>query len=409
MSTTLDYPGTLAQAIISPDITPGDRLLLRTHTYSADYSVSLEGVQDGVIAILPYTGDAPIINGSIYIHKPYVTLQSLVISDADFTTRETQDTGSAPADIPTHDGVRIETPAQGASIINAIIHDCRQGTLKDVTIPYVTYYGSLIYYNGWSAPNRGHGHGIYAANGNDTPLIISDCIIHSNFGYNLHSYGETSGGVEILKNIRVEGLTTFGSFDGNIIGGSGNGATVRTSWIKNSCLKDNLNIGFVLAGCTDFILTGNVIIGNLTMLFYGATPTITGNKFYGTVAITNGDTSQLLDAPTVFPNNEYLSAFPNHVDLRANAYDANRAKLTIFNGSEAASVSVDVSAIFGQSGTVQARNVQDYFTDIQTLTITGGSMTVNMQAMNRTVAAPQGWTAPATTFPSFGCFILERQ
>jgi hypothetical protein len=334
-------------------------------------------------------------------------VRDIVVRDDDFTTRSSQETGPLPSDIPTQDGVRIENPAQAISLINCIIHDCRQGTLKDIAVPSVVYYGNLIYYNGWQGPDRKHGHGIYAANSTSTPLTIKDCILYGNFGYGLHCYGEGSG-TDILKNIQVEGCTCFGN-DNNIIGGSGVGTTVRTSYIKNCCLLDNLNIGSASTGSVDFVLQNNVIAGNLTMLFYGANPTITGNKFFGTVAITNGDTRQLLDAPTVFPDNEYLSAIPDVVELRANAYDANKAKLTIFNGSEAATVTVDVSAIFGQSGTVKARNVQDYFTDIQTLTIIGGSITVNMQAVNRTVATPQGWTAPATTFPQFGCFLLERQ
>jgi hypothetical protein len=57
---------------------------------------------------------------------------------------------------------------------------------------------------------------------------------------------------------------------------------------------------------------------------------------------------------------------------------------------------------------VQARNVQDYFSDIQMVTVTVGKITVNMQAVNRTVATPVGWAAPATTFPKFGAFVLER-
>jgi hypothetical protein len=94
--------------------------------------------------------------------------------------------------------------------------------------------------------------------------------------------------------------------------------------------------------------------------------------------------------------------------LRGNEHDTNRANLVIYNQAEADTIDVDVSAIFGQSGTVQARNVQDYFVDIQTLTITAGVITVNMQAANRTVATPVQWTAPATTFPLFGCLVLTK-
>jgi hypothetical protein len=43
------------------------------------------------------------------------------------------------------------------------------------------------------------------------------------------------------------------------------------------------------------------------------------------------------------------------------------------------------------------------------LTITAGVITVNMQAANRSVATPVGWTAPAKVFPQFGSFVLVKQ
>jgi hypothetical protein len=409
------YSGTLTQALAGAGISANDHLCLRAGTYAADYIAPavLYSVAGMEIYIQNYLSEKAIIDGSLFVSGKYIVIKGLEICDLDYLDRETTETGSSPTDIPLRDGLRLENPASNVSVRNCIIHNCRQGSLKDVSVYVPEYYGNLIFYNGWVAPNRGHGHGLYCSNENDTPLVIKDCIVHSNFGYNLHCYGETSNNIAILKNIQVEGCTFFDSGSpinwpsGNIIGGSGVGSTVRTSYMKNCCLKDNLSIGGFSSGCTDFVLQNNVIVGSVNLLYYDVSiPVITGNKFFGTVAVKNGNTGQVVDAPTVFPNNEYLSAFPDHVDLRLNTYDANRAKLTIFNGSSANTVTVDVSAIFGQSGTVHARNVQDYFVDIQTLTITGGSISVNMQASNRTVATPQGWTAPATTFPTFGCFVL---
>jgi alkylation response protein AidB-like acyl-CoA dehydrogenase len=83
--------------------------------------------------------------------------------------------------------------------------------------------------------------------------------------------------------------------------------------------------------------------------------------------------------------------------------------LTVYNQAQANTVNVDVSSVFGASGTVKAYNAQDYFSDVQTLTITAGVITVNMQAANRTVATPDGWVAPAKTFPDFGAFVLIKQ
>jgi hypothetical protein len=47
--------------------------------------------------------------------------------------------------------------------------------------------------------------------------------------------------------------------------------------------------------------------------------------------------------------------------------------------------------------------------DVQELTVAGdGTITVDMQAANRSVATPIAWDAPATTFPEFGCFVLQK-
>ena len=110
----------------------------------------------------------------------------------------------------------------------------------------------------------------------------------------------------------------------------------------------------------------------------------------------------------VVDNDNNWTTVGNTYFLRANTYDANRANLTIYNQDAVNTVTADVSSIYSNGDTINARNVQDYFVDIQTLTVAGGNITVNMQAANRTVATPVQWTAPASTFPTFGCFVLEK-
>jgi hypothetical protein len=111
-------------------------------------------------------------------------------------------------------------------------------------------------------------------------------------------------------------------------------------------------------------------------------------------------------------SNYWGAAIGNQVFVRPNSYQSDRANVTIYNQAEADTVSVDLSAVIGlQVGdSVSVRNVQNYFVDIQTLTLDmNKKITVNMQAANRTVSTPVQWTLPATTFPKFGCFVLEKQ
>lgn len=75
------------------------------------------------------------------------------------------------------------------------------------------------------------------------------------------------------------------------------------------------------------------------------------------------------------------------------------------------SVVVDLSTVTGLSigDTVSVKNVQDLFVDIVELVLDADKkITVDMRAVNHTVAAPVLWDAPVTTFPEFGCFIIEK-
>ena len=104
-----------------------------------------------------------------------------------------------------------------------------------------------------------------------------------------------------------------------------------------------------------------------------------------------------------------VTKMDDRVVVYKNDYDANRLHVAIYNEAASKTVDVDVSAYFDNGDTVNVYNAQDYPTDVQVLTVTAGVVTVNMQAANRTVATPYQWTAPASTFPKFGAFIMVKQ
>ena len=91
-----------------------------------------------------------------------------------------------------------------------------------------------------------------------------------------------------------------------------------------------------------------------------------------------------------------------------NEYDAGRALLAVYNFSEAASVTVDVSAWADEGATVRVHNPLAFWTDLAELTVTGGAIAVPMT----------GWTNPAPlglaealyppTLPGFGVFVLTQ-
>lgn len=95
--------------------------------------------------------------------------------------------------------------APDAKYVNDIFHDL-PGLGLWTPATGAEMNGCLMYHNGWSAPDRGHGHGIYIQN--DTPAkLIKDCIIFDNFGYGIHAY--TEGGK--IDNLIFDGCVCFGA------------------------------------------------------------------------------------------------------------------------------------------------------------------------------------------------------
>jgi hypothetical protein len=379
---SLNSPWDLTTALASADVENNNNttrtLWLRGGTYSGDFTNILDGVSDRRITIRPYQNETVIIDGDLVVNGSYITFMNLIIRNSSWTGRES-DEEETPSDLPT---AECNIRAIGVKFINCVIHD--------MLSPYIgqeaetaEFYGCLSYYHGWLAPIRGHGHALYIQNSVATQMTIKDCIFHDCFGWGLHAYG---GQGSLVKNIVVEGNTSFrsGSLSGDARPDFLIGADVGAG---DSCqLKSNMSYGGSVGfqaygdGLTNLVITNNYMPNGKTG---GYTATTESGNNWDTV----GNTSF----------------------LRPNDYDSNRANLTVYNQAQANTVNVDVSSVFGASGTVKAYNAQDYFSDVQTLTITAGVITVNMQAANRTVATPDGWVAPAKTFPDFGAFVLIKQ
>lgn len=384
---SIDDPIPLYAAINSGNVIPGDTLVLRGGTYSADYVFSLEGTTEEPITIQPYQNERVIIGGDVTGNGNNLTFKNIEFAYLGWTTRESQQTGSNPDDIPDK-AVDINGP--NYKFINCIFHDLRQvGVWTPAT--NAEMYGCVIYNLGWIS-DRGHGHALYTQNALNavTRKTIRHCVMFNCFGYNLHIYGSDGA----MSHYTITENTMFNA--GILVDG------INHAWY-------GIMIG---AGqsATDNIMDANMTYNNeygfLSFGEGGDHYQATDNYFPDGWVLTSPEGEATFDVNT---GNYTGPAVGNQVFLYANDYDANRANVTIYNQAQANTVDVDVSGVFGASGTVKAYNVQDYFNDVQTLTITAGVITVNMQAANRTVAAPVGWIAPATTFPAFGCFVLVKQ
>lgn len=358
-------------------VKPGGTLYVLDGTMTSDATLTLVGSPGNPATIRAY-GTGAKLNGGVTVSGDDLLIRDLEIYYGGWTSRESAQTGSNPADIPLEKA--LGGTGKRVKFINCILHDLPLIYFSE-DAEEIEFYGCVIYHIGWTAPDRQHGHGLYLHSTVQTCKVV-DCIIFDNFGWGIHAYAPLGSQ---LKYFEFVGSTVFGNGSlggtlnpGILLGadsGQADTATIRENMTYGN--KAGYGLQFYGAGATNITLTDNYIPE-------GKTGTYTAVVESGNTYLTIGNTSF----------------------LRANEYNANRANLTIYNQDEVDTVEMDVSAL-GWTGQVIVRNVQDYINDTQTLEVVDGAIIVNMQAGNRTVATPVGWTAPATTFPKFGAFVLE--
>ena len=363
-------PWQLQVALSQPgSVHPGDTIWLRGGTYSGTFTGYLVGTSSSPIIVRQYAGERAIIDGGnsngspiFVIAGSYTWYWGFEVMSSD-PIRSTTISGSSPpgSAIPRGEGILIGqgTPHPGLKFINMIIHDARQGISFWKEAQDSEIYGCLIYYNGWQAPDNGHGHGIYAQNQTGTKKI-TDTILYSGFSYGIHAYGS---GTAYLDNIDIEGTTTFNAgnlyADGsNLLLGGESGNVAQNPILKNNYMyrssggTADFNLGYN-GGCSNATVTNNYI-SNSTSFNNCAPTSMTGNTFYGSI----GGFTQ-----SQYPSNTYYSSRPSgtQVFLRPNAYEAGRANITIYNWNLASSVSVSFSGILSNGQGFEIRNAHDFF------------------------------------------------
>jgi hypothetical protein len=373
-------------------VAPGNIINIRSGTHTGAFEAKLSGGVSSPITIRNYPTERVIIDGSLLISGSCEKLLGLELTHS--------------TDPPLAETILLNTAglAGKLSIINLIIHNSAgSGCGFWANVQPGLLYGTLIFFCGRFDP--AHDHGIYTQNAAGIIKTIKDDIIYNNWGYGLHAYGD----VGALDDISIIGDTFFGN--GLDAGGwdlhhGGHTPIANPVWQNNNVYgKSRLGYGSGNT-VTNAIITGNNFInplGENCLTLTSCVPAVmTGNTFYGTV---------LGFDPADYPDNTYADAIPDKVIVRPNEYQLDRANVTVYNGASANSVTADLSAVTGLAAgdTVRVRNVQYYFVDIQTLTLDANKrITIDMQAANRTVQTPIGHAAPATTFPLFGCFVIEK-
>jgi hypothetical protein len=356
----------------------------------------------------PHAAGAAVITNTVTlaVDGAYTWFMGFEITNSS-GARSNPTTGSLP---PDRLGFAIDANGPGTKIINMVIHDAGQGIGLWTSATDAEAYGNIVYYNGWDASDRGHGHGIYTQNAAPSVKRIADNVLFGQFAIGIQAY--TGGGN--IDNIQLEGNVAFdngalsktsGYTYNLLVGGmqsAANPSLVSNFTYTPQAAGGNDDLGYN-AGCTNATVTGNVFAGNSALKIVNCLTglTMSGNTFYGT---TSGF------SPSSFPANTYLSERPasNQVFIRPNRYESGRAHVVVYNWNLDGSVDVDLTGVLESGDLFEVRSVKDvYGPPLLAASFSGGAITLPLTGLPAAAPVGVGGT-PAAERSEFAVFLVRR-
>jgi len=323
----------------SPDRTPNGSFPLLRHRGTVDRPIVFRAASRERVTI-----DGGLVVGSDDPAEApaHVWLRDLEVTVSE-RNRRTEQTGSWPTDLGGPFGGVTMKASLGCRLINLVIHGNIGGGLNLWT-PAVDaeVYGCIVAGNGWSAPDRGHGHGIYAQN-HEGWKTVKHCLltVPDDRGDQLAQfYGSEKAH---LENFRVVDNIAYGGSRHTrfLLGG---GSVARNHHVRGNVIHfATLQLGYAAKGNTGGELYGNVVSrGTLRLMHYQdcrvrgnliVGDTIQASECHASIDLSDNVTQR---TPAEFPTTP-------KVIVHANEYDPTRAHLAIFNwaGAKAAKVSVE--------------------------------------------------------------------
>ncbi|HWR50109.1 MAG TPA: hypothetical protein VN428_03325 [Bryobacteraceae bacterium] len=414
---TFNRPWDLQTAL--SNAAPGDTVWLRGGLYRGNFTCSASGTREQPIVFRAYPGERARIDGgssqypALSIGCNYAWFWGLEIFFSD-AKRKSSESGSNPTDI--HRGIGLATVQSpntciGLKFINLVLHDNFESIGLWAEAVDAEVYGSIIYHDGWDAPDRGHGHGIYTQNAAAGTKRIEDNIMFGSFSHGLHVYSFS----DLMQNFHIEGNVAFNN---GRLASDTESTNYRVSGEmppKNIVFKNNHSYfspeiagGDVVLGsnngCTNLTVTGNYFIAlkGRALVKPSACRDITlqRNVFLGaTVGVSR----------TGFPDNAYLTEVPKGVEtfIRPNRYEQGRAHIVIYNWDRADTVPVDVSAILRKGDYFELRDAQNPLGE-PVLKGIYESLPLSLPMRSAVIASPIGElpVSAVHTGPEFGVFVL---
>ncbi|MCB0128360.1 MAG: hypothetical protein KDE58_39105, partial [Caldilineaceae bacterium] len=307
-------------------------------------------------------------------------------------------------------------------LINLVIHDLsgvgygwHRGSGGEI-------YGTLIYNNGWVAPDRAHGHGIYTQNqdGGVFQKRIVDNIVFNAFKESVQLWG---GPTAPLNNFLIEGNVIFNAGAGQgldfkhgnellIGGGPAHNNRVNNNHFYSQHSSGGLvQLGYGGSGDFDGLdLFDNYIVGQLIF-----------PKPYANVDARRNIVVGSVSGPAPSSGIETVtSPSGQRVFVRPNQYESGRANIVVHNWDKASSVSVDLSEVLGIGSNYRVMHVYDFFgAPVVQGTYDGQPVNIPMQArkapkavgggMGQCVTGPSDtwcFKEPTTLPATFGAFVV---
>jgi hypothetical protein len=420
-------------------VRPGDTVWLRGGTYgsggsSVTYSY-LAGTAALPVYVRQYPAERATINGALGIAGNYAWYWGFEVENLSWSfPRTTSQSGSFPDGKPS-DGVFFVQGATGCKLINMIVHDAADGIADQQESSQTEEYGTLTYNNGWTAPDRGHGHGIYLQNGSNVPKLVTNNITYNSFDIGIQAYGTSAGPVDYLTldgNVAFNAGLPAGHRVDNILfqgGGTEQGIKILNGVFYNPLDATSSNTGYnefdgsgidltlqnnywigatptsyvtlLLRSWQSLLFTGNTVVGPMSV------SGISSNNWSGNAYYNSAPPSGVDSASPVYNHN------PTGVTtiVQPNKYEPGRANIIVLNWSKQSTVSVNIAASGLQAGTpFEVRDSQNFWgTPVLTGTYDGVSPIVLPMNLTQVAQMVGGFPTPAHTSAEFNAFILLPQ
>ncbi|MGH7559685.1 MAG: Ig-like domain-containing protein, partial [Gemmatimonadales bacterium] len=450
---TTSSPWSLTTALAGGNgkVQPGDTVWLRGGTYRGAYTSTVAGTASAPVVIAQYPGERATLDGAGLTGDQLIVKGQWTVF-MDFEVMNSSPSRSTSTTSNNWRPNNVVNNASNTKYINLIIHDGGVAFFNYTTQRNVEVYGCILYNNGWQAPDRGHGHGLYVKS-DVGPVVLRDNILFGQFGYGIHIYSNSGSG--FLNNITLDGNVAFNngttsnnSTSPNILyGGSATatGATVvnNLTYYSPGAGGANVRIGHGSTKNGSASVQGNYAVGGSPVLDLGywSSATVSSNTLVGSstvVALNDATTSgkqfsanthrrdpstsswkykgtsynwtSWKSATALASSDQAMTGVPTatHVVTRVNPHVKGRGYVAVYNWARQGSVSVSLSGILSVGDQYVVRNAQNPFgAPVASGTFGGGSVTLPLSGI--TPPAPIGWTRSAPkTGPDFDVFVVQK-